>query len=180
MLHNMLLLFAFFFAPAPKDDVPTSIYDYKVESLDGGKIDFAKFKGKKILIVNTASKCGYTSQYEGLEKLAKKYKDRLVIVGFPANNFGAQEPGSNSEIKTFCTQNYGVTFPMAAKVAVKGDNITPIYLWLTKKKYNGKMDTEVKWNFQKYLINENGELMQMFPSSLSPEDPLLQALIEKK
>ena len=179
MLAHMMLLFSFFFAPAPKNNVPESIYDFKVEALDGGKIDFSKYKGKKILIVNTASRCGYTSQYEGLEKLAKAYKGKLVIVGFPANNFGSQEPGSNSEIKEFCTKNYGVTFPMAAKISVKGDNIDPLYLWLTKKKYNNKMDTDVKWNFQKYLINEKGELVEMYPSSVTPDDKSLIAAIEK-
>ncbi|NDC42681.1 MAG: glutathione peroxidase [Chitinophagia bacterium] len=177
MLGHFLLLFSFLFMP--KSDVPQSIYDFKMEALDGGTINFAKYKGKKILIVNTASRCGYTPQYEGLEKLSKKYKDKLVIIGFPANNFGAQEPGTNSDIKEFCTKNYGVSFPMAAKISVKGDNIAPLYLWLTKKKYNNKMDSEVKWNFQKYLINEKGELVDVFMSSVTPDDKELAAAIEK-
>src|SRR5207344_2578620 len=120
-----------------------SIYDFKVEALDGGTIDFAKYKGKKILVVNTASKCGYTPQYEGLEKLYEKYKDKLVIVGFPANNFGGQEPGTNTEIKEFCKKNYGVTFPMAAKVSVKGDDTAPIFKWLCSKAENGVLDAEI-------------------------------------
>src|SRR5438046_8764055 len=109
----------------------SSIYSFKVKGLDGGMIDFSKYKGKKIMIVNTASKCGNTPQYAELEQLYEKYKDKLVIIGFPANNFGAQEPGSNTEIKEFCTKNYGVSFPMAAKVSVKGDDIAPIYKYLT-------------------------------------------------
>lgn len=164
--------------PAPKGNVPATIYDFKVEALTGGQIDFAKYKGKKILIVNTASQCGYTPQYEGLEKLSKKYGSKLVIVGFPANDFGAQEPGSNAEIKAFCTKNYGVTFPMAAKITVKGEEMAPIYQWLTQKKYNHKLDSDVKWNFQKYLINERGELVEMFPSNVKPEDSKLVAAIE--
>lgn len=145
-----------------------SIYDFKVEGLEGGTIDFSTFKGKKILIVNTASKCGYTPQYEGLEKLYETYKDKLVIVGFPANNFGGQEPGTNSEIKEFCKKNYGVTFPMAAKVSVKGDDIAPIFKWLTNKSENGVLDAEIKWNFGKFLLDENGHLVEYFPSKVTP------------
>lgn len=128
----------------PATAIPKTIYEFKVEALDGSMIDLSKYKGKKILIVNTASKCGFTPQYEGLEKLSKKYDGKLVIVGFPANNFGSQEPGTNGEIETFCTKNYGVTFPMAAKISVKGSDMAPIYHWLTEKKYNNKMDSEVK------------------------------------
>ena len=179
MLLNIFFLFSFFFSPAPKGDIPTSIYSFKVDDLSGGKIDFAKYKGKKILIVNTASKCGYTPQYEGLEKLYKKYQDKLVIIGFPANNFGAQEPGTDGQIQEFCLKNYGVSFPMASKVSVKGDNIIPLYIWLTKKKYNGKMDSEVKWNFQKYLIDEKGNFVEMFLSEVKPDDPRIISAIEK-
>ncbi len=145
-----------------------SIYDFKVEALDGTTIDFAGFKGKKILIVNTASECGYTSQYDGLEKLYEKYKDKLVIVGFPANNFGAQEPGSNIEIKEFCKKNYGVTFPMAAKISVKGDDQAEIYKWLCNKSENGVLDATIKWNFNKFLLDENGKLLNYFPSKVEP------------
>ena len=169
----------FFFAPAPKADVPKSIYDFKVAALDGGTIDFSKYKGKKILIVNTASQCGYTPQYEGLEALSVKYKGKLVIVGFPANNFGQQEPGTNQEIATFCKKNYGVSFPMAAKISVKGDDMAPIYQWLTQKLHNNFSDNEVKWNFQKYLLNEKGEMVAMFLSKVKPDDAQLTSAIEK-
>ena len=145
-----------------------SIYDFKVEALDGGTIDFSKYKGKKILVVNTASKCGYTKQYEGLEKLYEQYKDKLVIVGFPANNFGGQEPGTNTEIGEFCKKNYGVTFPMAAKISVKGDDTAPIYKWLCSKAENGVLDAEIKWNFGKFLLDENGNLISYFPSKVEP------------
>lgn len=149
------------------EKVPT-IYQFKVEGLTGGVIDFSQFRGKKILIVNTASKCGYTPQYAQLEALYEKYKDVLVIVGFPANNFGAQEPGSNKEISEFCTKNYGVTFPMASKVSVKGVDMAPIYRWLTRKSENGVMDADIKWNFTKFLINEKGELEAVFESKVAP------------
>jgi glutathione peroxidase len=145
-----------------------SIYEFKVEALDGSTIDFSKFKGKKILVVNTASKCGYTPQYEGLEKLYETYKDKLVIVGFPANNFGGQEPGSNTEIGEFCKKNYGVSFPMAAKVSVKGDDTAPIYKWLCSKAENGVLDAEIGWNFGKFLLDENGKLIAYFPSKVTP------------
>jgi glutathione peroxidase len=145
-----------------------SIYDFKVEALDGGTIDFSAFKGKKILIVNTASACGYTPQYEGLQQLYSKYSDKLVIVGFPANNFGAQEPGTNGEIKEFCKKNYGVTFPMAAKVSVKGDDTAPIFKWLTQKSLNGVMDAEIRWNFTKFLLDEKGNLINKFDSKVTP------------
>jgi len=146
----------------------TSIYDFKVPSLDGNTIDLAKYKGKNILIVNTASQCGYTKQYAELEKLYEKYKGNLVIVGFPANNFGEQEPGTNAEIKEFCSKNYGVTFPMAEKISVKGDDIDPLFKWLTSKQENGVMDAEIKWNFTKFLIDKNGKLVAVFPSAVTP------------
>lgn len=145
-----------------------SIYDFKVEALEGGIIDFASFKGKKILIVNTASKCGYTKQYKSLEELHKKYQKKLVIVGFPANNFGGQEPGSNAAIKEFCQKNFGVSFFMAAKISVKGNDMAPIYKWLCNKTENGVLDTEIKWNFGKFLLDEKGMLMHYFPSKTEP------------
>lgn len=148
--------------------IEKSIHGFKVEALEGGTIDFSTFKGKKILVVNTASQCGYTPQYKELETLYEKYKDKLVIIGFPANNFGGQEPGSNTEIKAFCEKNYGVTFPMAAKVSVKGDDMAPIYQWLTQKSQNGVLDTEIKWNFNKFLIDENGKMVAYFPSKVTP------------
>lgn len=145
-----------------------SIYDFKVPALNGDTIDFAGFKGKKILIVNTASKCGFTPQYEGLEQLYEKYKDRLVVVGFPANNFLSQEPGSDEKIQAFCKKNYGVSFPMASKISVKGKNIAPIYQWLCNKSENGVMDAKIKWNFNKFLLDENGKIIAWFPSKTTP------------
>jgi len=148
--------------------IAKSIYDFKVEALDGSTIDFSKFKGKKILIVNTASACGYTPQYEGLEALYKKYQDKLIIVGFPANNFGGQEPGTNGEIKEFCKKNYGVTFPMAAKISVKGDDMAAIYKWLCNKSENGVLDASISWNFNKFLLDEKGNLITKFDSKVTP------------
>ena len=145
-----------------------TIYDYKVESLDGQEINFADFKGKKILVVNTASECGFTPQYADLEKLSKDYENNLVIVGFPANDFGGQEPGSNTEIGAFCEKNFGVTFPMAAKVSVKGDDTAPIFKFLTEKDLNGVKNTAILWNFTKFLIDENGHLIDTFISTTKP------------
>lgn len=145
-----------------------SIYNFKVPGLEGGTIDFSKFKGKKILIVNTASKCGNTPQYADLEKLYEKYKDKLVIVGFPANNFGQQEPGTNSEIKEFCTKNYGVTFPMAEKVSVKGADIAPIFKYLVAEANKLGFEDPIKWNFTKFLIDENGKLITVIHNKTSP------------
>ena len=161
-----LLLFVFL---NPQTPLP-NIYQFKVKSIDDGIVDFSEFKGKKILIVNTASECGYTDQYEGLEKLYEQFKDKLVIVGFPSNNFFGQEPGTNAEIKHFCTSRYHVTFPMAAKIDVKGKNAAPIYQWLTKKSLNGVEDSKVGWNFNKYLINETGEYVRHYESTVEPDD----------
>ena len=148
-----------------------SIHQFKVKDLNGNTFDFATLKGKKILVVNTASKCGYTPQYEQLEAIYKKYKgENFVIVGFPANNFLWQEPGTNAEIATFCQKNYGVTFPMMSKISVKGSEIHEVYAFLTQKKLNGVLDSKVQWNFQKYLLNENGELVQMYLSGVEPTD----------
>jgi glutathione peroxidase len=149
---------------------PPSIHTFKVKALDGTEIDFSKFKGKKILVVNTASKCGYTPQYEALEKLYAEHKDKLVIVGFPCNQFGGQEPGTASEIQEFCTKNYGVTFPLAEKIDVKGDNISPVYKWLCTKTENGVLDATITWNFNKFLLDENGKLIAYFPSKVKPTD----------
>lgn len=146
-----------------------SIHSFKVKSIEGGTIDFSKFKGKKILVVNTASKCGYTPQYEALEKVYEQYKDKLVIVGFPANNFGGQEPGSDGEIQEFCKARFGVTFPLASKISVKGDDTAPIYQWLTHKNQNGVLDAEIKWNFNKFLLDENGKMIAYFESKVKPD-----------
>lgn len=152
-----------------KPDIKSSIHQFKVLSIDGDTIDFSKYKGKKILVVNTASECGYTYQYEGLEALYEKYKGKLVVIGFPANNFGGQEPGSNEQIKAFCTkEKYHVTFPMAAKVSVKDNNVAPVFQWLTQKEKNGVLDANINWNFNKFLLNENGILIQHFQSRVEP------------
>lgn len=145
-----------------------TIYDFKVEGLDGKEINFADFKGKKILIVNTASECGFTPQYADLEKVSEEYKDKLVVVGFPANNFGGQEPGTNTEIGAFCQKNFGVTFPMAAKVSVKGDDMAPIFKYLTEKELNGVKNTSILWNFTKFLVDENGKLIDTYVSTTKP------------
>lgn len=146
----------------------TSIYDFKVDGLNGKPIDFSQFKGKKIMIVNTASKCGNTPQYTQLEELYEKYKDKLVIVGFPANNFGGQEPGTNSEIQEFCKKNYGVTFPMADKVSVKGNDIAPIYKYLLSEAAKKGFDDPIKWNFTKFLLDEKGNLITVIHNKVNP------------
>jgi len=149
-----------------------TIYQYKVTDLTGKQFDLASLKGKKVMIVNTASKCGLTPQYKDLEALYKEYKDKgLVIIGFPANNFAAQEPGTNQEIAEFCQMNYGVTFPMMEKISVKGDDMAPLYHFLTEKSKNGLQDSQVEWNFQKYLINEKGELEKVIGPQTLPTDP---------
>jgi glutathione peroxidase len=148
-----------------------TIYQFKVEDLSGKIFDFASLKGKKVMIVNTASKCGLTPQYKDLEAIYKEYKDKgFVIVGFPANNFASQEPGTNEEIAAFCQLNYGVTFPMMEKVSVKGDDMCEVYQFLTQKSKNGLQDSQVEWNFQKYLINENGELEKVILPKTLPTD----------
>jgi len=161
-----------------------SIYDFKAPGLTGGTINFSDFKGKKILIVNTASQCGNTPQYADLEKLYEKYKDKLVIVGFPANNFGAQEPGTNQEINSFCKKNYGVTFPMAEKVSVKGDDIDPLFKWLVQQSnemaknlptdnskdlaWRDYLRNPITWNFTKFLVDEKGNLIAVFHNKVNP------------
>ncbi len=152
------------------------LYDFKATTLDGQAFDLNTLKGKKVMVVNTASKCGLTPQYALLQKLYDKYKDQnFVIIGFPANNFASQEPGTNSEIKTFCTQNYGVTFPMMSKISVKGDDMDPLYKWLTNKAENKVVDAPVQWNFQKFLINEKGQLADVaFPKELPDEEKIIK------
>jgi len=148
-----------------------SFYEFNVKDIYGEDYDLSQLKGKKILIVNTASECGYTPQYDDLQKLYQTYgSDNFTIIGFPANDFMGQEPGTNEEIKEFCTINYGVTFPLMAKISVKGKYIHPLYEWLTTKELNGKMDSEVKWNFQKYMIDENGNLADFATPGTKPFD----------
>ncbi|WP_243408306.1 glutathione peroxidase [Balneicella halophila] len=158
---------------AIKDGDGVSIYhtDFNIKTLSGESFDLKSLKGKKVMIVNTASKCGLTPQYEKLEALYQKYNAKgLVIIGFPANNFMSQEPGTNEEIATFCKQNYGVTFPMMSKISVKGDDMHPLYQFLTQKEKNGVSDSEVAWNFQKYLIDENGFIQFVIPPTTEPDD----------
>lgn len=140
----------------------------KVKSIDGTEYDYSQLKGKKVLIVNTASECGYTPQYDDLEKLYQAYKDKLIILGFPANNFGGQEPGTNEEIKEFCTTKFNVSFPMFEKISVLGDDMAPLYKWLTSKDLNGWNDQQPKWNFNKYLLDEDGNLVKYYSSAVKP------------
>ena len=145
-----------------------SIYDSKINTIDGVSIDFNDFKGKYILFVNVASKCGFTKQYAQLEELYQAYKNDLVVIGLPCNQFGGQEPGDAQEIKSFCTKNFGVSFIITEKINTKGPELHPIYAWLTDKKLNGKINSTVKWNFQKYLLNKEGKLIDYFNSTTSP------------
>jgi glutathione peroxidase len=147
----------------------TTLHDFQVEDIFGDPFDLGSLKGKKVMVVNTASRCGLTPQYEDLESLYREFADRgFMIIGFPANNFANQEPGTNEQIIEFCQSNYGVSFPMMSKVSVRGDDISPVYRWLTQKSLNGKMDSEVSWNFQKYLIDEQGNLVDVLAPRESP------------
>lgn len=153
---------------ATMENAKTSIYEIKLKTIDGKEVTLEQYKGKKILIVNTASECGYTPQYKELEELHKKYKDKLVVLGFPANDFGGQEPGTNKDIATFCERNYGVTFQLFEKIPVTGANKHPLYQWLTDKNKNGWNTEAPNWNFCKYLIDEKGELVKFFSSAVKP------------
>jgi len=158
-----------------------TLYDFKATTLDGQPFDLSSLKGKKVLVVNTASKCGLTPQYKTLQELYDKYKDRnFVIIGFPANNFMKQEPGTNAEIQEFCTKNYGVTFPMMSKISVKGDDIDPLYKWLTLKTLNGVVDAEIQWNFQKFMIDEQGKLVGFVSPKELPNAEKITNWIEGK
>lgn len=167
-----ILILAFLIVLSPA----VSVYQFKLKDIDGKTLNLSQFKGKKILIVNVASECGYTKQYEALQALSQKYKKQLVVIGVPANNFGGQEPGSNAEIKSFCSKNYDVTFPMASKVSVKGKDIDPLFKWLTEQE-NVDFTGEIKWNFEKFLIDENGKLIRRFRSKVKPlDDELVKSL----
>ena len=162
-MKTLVLIFAMMLA------MPGSVYEFKLKSIDGKDFNLAQFKGKKVLIVNTASKCGFTPQYAALQKLSDLYKGKLVVVGFPANNFAEQEPGTNLDIKTFCTKNYGVTFLLSEKVSVKGDDIAPLFKYLTSLP-NPDFTGDIKWNFEKFLIDENGKLIHRYRSKVTPLD----------
>ena len=173
MIFSLILISAIAFGQQ-------SFYDFKVKDIDGKDFDLSSLKGKKVLVVNTASKCGLTPQYQQLESLFKTYGgEKFTIIGFPANNFMQQEPGTNKEIAEFCQKNYGVTFKMMSKISVKGDDMAPLYQWLTSKSRNGVIDSDVKWNFQKYLIDENGKLVDVVDPKVKPDDEKIVGWIKK-
>lgn len=175
-----VLAFTLSFAGGHSKKQPTgknSIYEFEVKTLDGQTVSMEKFKGKKMLIVNVASECGYTPQYKGLQELHEKYGDKVTVIGFPANNFGGQEPGSEKEIKAFCEKNYGVTFPMMAKISVKGNEMHPLYRWLSNKTENGVTDEAPNWNFCKYLVDENGKIIRFFKNKTEPMSEEITSLL---
>lgn len=177
-LSTLLLMTLFSFLSNKEIVTPNqSLYDIEIKGIDGTKLDLNQYKGKKILFVNVASKCGFTKQYDGLQELYSKYNDKLVVIGLPCNQFGEQEPGEASEIKSFCRLTYGVDFPMTEKIAVKGAEKHPLYQWLTEKEKNAKMDSSVKWNFQKYLVDEQGRLIDVFYSITKPMSSKITSLL---
>ncbi|WP_432710959.1 glutathione peroxidase [Pedobacter sp.] len=165
-MNILLIIISLFFTP------PKNIYDFTIKTIDGKNVKLSQFKGKKILLVNTASKCGFTVQYEELEKLHKQYGNKVVLIGFPAGNFGGQELASNDEIKEFCKKNFGVTFLMSEKVSVKGSDINPLFKYLTTEQ-NPDFTGDIKWNFEKFLVNENGKLVHRYRSKVTPLDPTI-------
>lgn len=179
-MKKLLILSTVFFSTVlfAQNTMENSIHQFTVNTLNGGNFDFSTLKGKKVMVVNTASKCGLTPQYKELQALYEEYGgENFVIIGFPANNFLSQEPGSNQEIASFCERNYGVKFPMMSKIDVKGKEIHPVYAFLTQKEKNGVMDSKVTWNFQKYLINEEGVVERVFSPRTSPKDEEIIAWI---
>ena len=173
-------IFSFLFSCGnlPISKAQESIYDIEIYSISGEKIDLSKFQGKKILFVNVASKCGFTNQYTELEQLYQNYKDKLMIIGVPCNQFGSQEPGNSEEIIQFCKENYGVSFLLTEKIKVKGEGIHSLYKWLCTKEINGKSNSTVKWNFQKYLVDEKGEFINYFYSTTKPMSSKIVNLIK--
>jgi glutathione peroxidase len=171
------LLTMFSFSGERKLPPAKSIYEFRLKTLDGEEITLSKFKGRKMLLVNVASECGYTPQYKNLEALHRQYGDKVAVIGFPANNFGAQEPGTSTEIKEFCKKNYGVTFQMMEKISVKGSDQHPLYEWLSNKELNGVCDQAPKWNFSKYLIDENGKIIKFFGSKVDPLSEEITSLL---
>jgi len=178
-MRKALIILTFFFSVQvnAQNSNDMNIYDFSVPALEGGTINFDDFKGKKILIVNTASECGYTPQYKQLEELNKEMGDKVVVVGFPANNFGGQEPGSDEQIAAFCEKNYGVTFPMASKVSVKGADQHELFAWLTTQE-NADFTGDINWNFEKFLIDEEGKLIHRYRSGASPLDEAVLSALE--
>jgi glutathione peroxidase len=178
--EKLLTLFAVLTVSVSITAQSSGFYDFKVKTLEGDNFDFSSLKGKKVMIVNVASKCGNTPQYKDLQAMYEEYKgDNFIIIGFPANNFMQQEPGTASEIRKFCTDNYGVTFPIMEKISVKGDDMHPLYKWLTSKEKNGVRDSEVSWNFQKYLIDEKGNLIDVIPPKEKPTSDKVIAWISE-
>ena len=176
MVQYIILIFLFVITGLSEDSPqlePQSFYDFHAQDIEGNIISMNDFKGKKVLVVNVASRCGYTPQYEGLQKLHETYGDSLVVLGFPSNDFMWQEPGSNTEIKKFCKTNYGVTFPMFSKIHVKGRKQHPIYDWLSDSKLNGWNDDSPSWNFNKYLLDENGAIIELYGADVKPLDTLI-------
>jgi len=178
-VHKLSLILTMILAAGTAGAQSRSIYDFTMNSIDGQPTSLKSFSGKVVLLVNVASKCGFTPQYAGLEALYEKYKDRgLVIVGIPANNFGSQEPGTNEEIKKFCSTKYNVSFPMMAKVSVLGDDKTPLYVFLTGKDTDPQFAGDIKWNFTKFLFDRNGKPVARFESNVTPDSPQVTAAIE--
>jgi glutathione peroxidase len=178
--HRLILIMILLISGTGVFAQSKNFYDFKVKTIDGNDFDLSSLRGKKVMVVNTASKCGFTPQYKDLEDVYEKFGDVLVIIGFPANNFMNQEPGSASDIRKFCTENYGVTFPMMEKISVKGKDMHPLYKWLTSKEENGVTDSEVKWNFQKYLIDETGKLIDVVYSKEKPNSDRVLSWITSK
>jgi glutathione peroxidase len=173
-MKNLVLIFAGMLIAMVSFSQKKSFYDFKVKDIDGNEVDMKKYKGKKVLIVNVASECGYTPQYKDLETLYRNYKDsNLVILGFPCNDFSEQEPKVEKDIKAFCQKNYGVTFPMMSKIVIKGDGGHPLYKWLQTKTENGVQDNDVKWNFNKFMISEDGSFQGYLPSKILPNDRII-------
>lgn len=174
---KMILMLSLFFSARVLNAQSTNIYDYSFIDIEGNEVELSQFKGKKLLLINVASKCGFTPQYAGLQQLHEQYGDKVVLIGFPCNQFLKQEPKGEEEIKAFCQKNYGVDFLLSSKIEVKGKNQHPIYAWLTAKELNGKEGSKVSWNFQKYLIDENGNYMKMFKSTVKPMDEEITKLL---
>lgn len=174
---TLLMALFNFFGNAQTVTPKESLYDIKIEDINGKLLDLNQYKGMKILFVNVASKCGFTNQYEGLQELYSNNKEKLIVIGIPCNQFGSQEPGTKTEIQSFCKLNYGVDFPMTEKVDVKGDTQHSLYGWLTDKEKNGKMNSSVKWNFQKYLVDEEGRLIDVFYSTTKPMSSKITKLL---
>ena len=177
MKNLILTIMAIFFFT--NSDAQESIYDLAINDISGNLIDLNEFKGKHILFVNVASECGFTSQYAGLEELHQQYKNDLIVIGLPCNQFGGQEPGAEKEIQQFCTKNFGVSFLMTEKIDVKGKMKHPIYNWLTNKNVNGKSSSSVKWNFQKYIVDGKGDFVNYFFSTTKPMSPKITSLLKQ-